>query len=478
MRERTYLGNRDSESITEEDLDYYKNVLEKFLDKHIFPHFVEECNKRGRTFSKDEGRYFILFKKKKPVMVLVDSDEIDRYYKQDRSGLKCSENFPDGEKSPCGYFIEGALPGYSYLYISFSENGTGYDWDLKEFLRSVPKVEQPPIKVSVALEKQKIRPPNSIMRQLTFDDLRKSRDVGPAINEHAIEVIGLDLDSGMHSIVTALQTLLSGELRKGVPSKGKFHLVIEVTKAQFLDACGVCKFESGRGKMEYSRSESDAAMKNLLALRDRRFVLLYWGERNGQKKPEIVRTVQSLISLSEHYDGNAISQAEMNELRRTDSPIPPGPLEKLSIGLNPIFTMDINNQFILKPANYLQEIELASGAKRPSRYEINFIDYLFLRYRDIARKRDTRVIKLGYRALAETIRMNGFIKKQQWKRIRDKLRACCELAKKLNYLTDYSIDVDSVNDYEEKVTLCLNIDKLGQYDEKGRQRVREAPVFS
>jgi len=448
--------------------DYYEN--EEFFDKHIFPHFIDECNKRGHTFSKEKGHYFILFKKNNPVKILVEDGEIEKYYNHDRSGLRWVPEHPSGTKTPWNYYIEGALAGYSYLDIRFDEYSLAHSWDLKEFLRSIPKGDQPPIKVSMALEKQKIK--FDAPRQLTFDDLKKDKEVGPGIEEHAIEVIGLDLDTGGHSIVTALQTLLSNEIRKVTSPKNKDnYCTLEVSKSQFFDACGVGKSMTGRGKMEYNKNESDVAMKNLRALRDRKFLLIYQEMDNNGKK-RLVKTVRSLINVDESYDEP--SSREIDEIRKDGSPV--RPLGKLRIHLHSLFTMGWESKFILKPANYLQEIELASGANRPSRYEINFIDYLFITYRDTAANQGKPCKEIGYRLLAERLRMDGFIQKRQWKRIKDKLRDCCELAKKLGYLNDYQIETINAEGYEEKVVMELNIDKLGEYDEKGRKRVRvEAP---
>ncbi len=448
------------------NLDYYEN--EEFFDKHVFPHFIEECRKRGGTFSKDEGKYFILFKKSKPVKVLVDSGEIDRYYKKDRAGLKCSENFPDGEKSPCGYFIEGALPGYSYLHISFSEYSIGYDWDLKEFLRSVPNVDRPPIKVSVVLEKQKHNP--GMTRQMTFDDLKKDKDLRLNIEEHSINVIGMDLDTGDHKILTALQMLLSSEIRRGALPKGnEKSFTLYVSKPQFFDSYGVGKSMSARGKMEYHYNESVEAMKNLRAFRDRRFLLIYPGKDRAGKQG-LIKTVTPLIGVKEHYDKDKLGNEGLEEIQKDGSPV--RPLKELAIDFHSIFTADLNSKYILKPANYLQEIELASGADRPSRYAINFIDYLFITYRDIAVNKGKPVKEIGYKILAERLRMDGFIQKRQWKRIKDKLGDCCELAKKLKYLTYYKIESIDAEGYEEKIILHLNIDKLGKHDEKGRKRIQ------
>jgi hypothetical protein len=349
--------------------------------------------------------------------------------------------------------------------------------EIKNLLESVT-----PIKTGLHTELQKFgRKPEPIQR--TLFDLIENNDVKNRISECKIEAIGIEHTQAQNQALFAIQKLLDKTNYKGnFPSQKMTKYenpflfsgdlpVLSFTPSQYLDAYGITKYETSRGKLEYSGEMRRQALQALVDLAIKQNLLIYkrirW--KNGKESIDRIETISPLIKIIRGFE--ALTRAEDNLLDKqqateeTDEK-----LKLIIIQPCPILIDQIDTYYLLKPANYYQEIKLL--LPHASKYVYRFIDYLITQTELKRRKKEHLKIKISSETLAYTLNMNSWIKTRNRKRIKDTLNKCYKNAKELKYLENYKI---AQQGNQEMVELYLNPDKFQKIKEieKRRKQINE-----
>jgi hypothetical protein len=302
------------------------------------------------------------------------------------------------------------------------------------------------------------------------------------------DVIGIDLTQAQGQALFAIQRLLQEtEYRGNLPPEpydgnniwkfsGKLP-VLKFSPAQYLEAFGVKKYQTARGYMEFSGEERKDALKALidLAIKQHIFVYkrVYWEKtKKGQDQERInrIETIDTLIKISRGWE--ALTKQEDSILdngkttRGTDDK-----LKVIFLSPCPILVDQIDTYFSLKRATCYQEIRLLIGYA--SKYVYHFVDFLLaeVAQREIKSKgkgNQNWTIERSPETLAYNLRMNTWLKKKQWKQIRESLKKCYETAQKLGYLTGYEMDVKGKTTTLDR--LILNPEKFRRMREIAEER--------
>lgn len=358
-----------------------------------------------------------------------------------------------------------------------------------ESLEDVPKFDHQDyglIKVSLhsQLQKQGNRKyqTGSIFDLIENEPIESNRE--ELINkkqEYKIEVVGLDLSKSQEKALFAIQTLLSQTNYRG-NDKGRYinsssmnfqgYLPsVKFTPAEYLELYGVNKYKSGRGYMEFSSGERTEALNALKDLALNRYLIIYerkyWSEKEKGERSDVIRTIRPLINITEGFQ--SLTEKESDSLREPDSTITNDKLTAIIIEPNPILFDQIDNYFVLKPANCYQEIKLLVG--NASKFVYRFVDYLLTEVAQRKRKDKNNpnwVIKINYQTLGTILRMDSYIKTRNWKKMRNTINNCYENAKKLDYLSDYTVNQKGTSKTIDVIT--LNPDKFNKIDNINRRR--------
>ncbi|MFN4150939.1 MAG: hypothetical protein ACK4IX_08335, partial [Candidatus Sericytochromatia bacterium] len=302
-------------------------------------------------------------------------------------------------------------------------------------------------------------------------------EVSLDISQYRIEVIGIDNTKSQNQALFAIQKLLHSTNYKG-NTEGKnldkddnsfkfmgYLPIIQFTPSEYLEAYGVSKKQTSRGKFEFNSNERSEALKALRELSEKKYLFhytrKYW--KDGKEKYDLVTTVRSLFNLSEKYE--SLEKSEVESINITKN------LAKLEEKLGfivlepcPLLVDQIDNYFVLKPANYYQEIKLLVG--KTSKNVPLFIDFLITEQtkKEIAAKGKeiNWTIEMNYETLAYKLRMEKLVETQQVKRIKTELNKCYEVAKKLGYLIEYNPTTSSEQNLER---LILNPEKFKRVKE-------------
>jgi hypothetical protein len=127
----------------------------------------------------------------------------------------------------------------------------------------------------------------------------------------------------------------------------------------------------------------------------------------------------------------------------------------------PILVDQIDNYFLLKPANYREEIALKVRQWKVSKYTYLFIDYLMAQAELKRRAHEPLVLRKTIEELAYKLRMDYWIKSRKWKNVRGSLNKSYKIAKDLGYLLDYKT-VPGRTVPEEMEELTLNPEKFAK----------------
>lgn len=316
-------------------------------------------------------------------------------------------------------------------------------------------------------QKQGKRPPQK--QRGLFDALLD--DTQKDIKEKSIEVIGIDITQAQNQALFAIQTILSRTKYEGnVPGadiidagfKFSGYLpAIEFKPAEYLEAYGVEKILTGRGKEEFNTRERTRALQALVELAKKQFLFVYnrwyWKVDDKTKKREWVsdriQTIAPIIRITEGWE--ALSRLENVALDGGSSTKAiDAKLKAIAIMPAPIMIQDINTYFVLKPANWAQELQLLEH--KPSVFTYRFIEWLFYEAEQHRRHKEALIINIGLEALAYKLRMEAYVRTRQFKRIRQILAKSYKAAKGLGYLLSYSTVPGETLDLER---LELNPDK-------------------
>jgi hypothetical protein len=342
----------------------------------------------------------------------------------------------------------------------------------KAFVEEISK----PKKARAGSHLEKLKFPNisGQTRALDLLDINKQpnndlRKIQEKIIEEAkklnIENIGIDLTAAQNRAMFAIQRLFEMTNYKGNISAKKMdgnnpYLYtgdlprLGFIIPEYLDAYGLEKRLTSRGKREFSGSERQEALKALDDLAKRKFLFSYekktWVKKNGERTEDIL-ALDALIRIDRHW----------SEKDRESGAY------EVEITPNPILVDQIDSYFVLKPADYLEEIKRALGRKS-SKFVVQFIEYLLL---EVAKRKSASrgksvmnwEIKNNYKVLAQKLGMDSMIKNRQWGKIRKKLESCYKVAIQLGYLSSYESMIPGATKSLER--LILNPEKFGDFDQ-------------
>jgi hypothetical protein len=292
---------------------------------------------------------------------------------------------------------------------------------------------------------------------------------------YKISVIGIDHTVAQNTALFAVQKIFSSTSYKGnvkginvedysnVFAYRGFLPAIQMTPAQYLEAYGVEKKKSKRGKMEFNPKERKDALQALRDLAEKQYIFCYerkyYSKKHKESRYKFVRTVSQIIQLKEEY--TELTENEKNHIKEKsggDSKTQKK-LKTITIFPSPILLDQIETHFILKCSNYLDEIKELGG--RRSKYTEKFIDYLITQA-TLKRKNKNFEIRISEEELAYKLRMDSYIKKRDHKRIKSILTKCYEAAIKLNYILEHRTQTTT----KQIEVFVLNPEKFDQIREK------------
>lgn len=265
------------------------------------------------------------------------------------------------------------------------------------------------------------------------------------------DIIGLDLDKKHQHALNAVQKLLHNTRYTGntkcieLDGRNGFHFHgvlprVQVTKAEYLQAYGARKFQTSRGKWEFSGKESEEAIGALRDLARKSYLLV--GKRiyyeNNEERIDRYETYAPLIKLSEGWEG--LTKKEDSELDRNLEGASTRKKHKgFIIEPCPILVDQVNNHFVLKPADMYDEIRLK--APKASKYTYTFIDWLLntatLKRRKSGKGEWPEALEVSHETLAYSLRLSIYIKTRRWKRIDEIIEKCVQNAIMLNWLKSH-----------------------------------------
>jgi hypothetical protein len=345
--------------------------------------------------------------------------------------------------------------------------------DLWPVYKDTARAAAPLVKASLHTENQKwgIRPEPK--QRGLFDALLD--DTQKDIKEKSIEVIGIDITQAQNQALEAIQNILTRTNYEGnVPGTDiidagfKFSgrlPAIEFKPAEYLEAYGVEKILTGRGKEEFNTRERTRALQALVELAKKQFLFVYkrwyWKENEKTKKREWVhdriQTISPLFRITEGWEAlNRIEGMTLDGGGSTKAI--DAKFRAIAIEPAPIMVQDINRYFVLKPANWAQELKLLEH--KPSVFTYRLIEWLMSQAEEKRRHKDVLVINIGLEALAYKLRMGAYVKTRQHKRIKQILVKSYKTAKELGYLSGYAtvrgetMDLERLELNPEKYPSC------------------------
>lgn len=411
--------------------------------------------------------------------VVIDKENNKKFYPV-IIGLKCDKFKPgrwkeDTKEKFWRDILKLVSDGESKINLTFDFGNEIENIPLPEPDVKVPNKNKL-IKTSLHTELQKFGKKPKHKDNSIFDMVPApiDEDTKKDIINYQINVVGIDNTHSQNMALFALQKLLHDTNYKGnfegktlYKDENSFKFTgylpfMKFTPAQYLDAYGVNKRQTARGKSEYNSNERAEAFKALRELSDKKYLFYYerkyW--KDGKEVLDIIKTVRPLFSIVEGYEAIDISERDEVLSEQAD--------EKLKFIVTepcPMLVDQIDSYFVLKPANCYQEIRLLVG--KTSRHVTLFIDYLRAEVtkREINMRSKAEidwVIDINYENLAYKLRMESFINTKQVKRIKQTLEKCYKIASQLGYLLDYKTITGQNKEVER---LILNPDKFKRVKE-------------
>lgn len=263
-----------------------------------------------------------------------------------------------------------------------------------------------------------------------------------------IEVIGLNLEKKHHHALNAIQKILQETKYRGnVPGteldgQNNFKFTgylprIRMSRAQYLDAYGVKKHESSRGKWEFSGKEVEEALSALKDLHTQNHLIISRRKRweNGKELIDRIQTISPIIRIYEGWEGLTKSEddylsenAESEKIKEKHKGFLVEPC--------PLMVDQINEYFLLKPANMYQEIKLKFP--NASKYSYVFLDWIIheahLKKGKSHPKDWPEALEVSRESLANSLRLDCYVKSRNWKRIDQIIAKCIQIALGLGWI--------------------------------------------
>lgn len=270
-------------------------------------------------------------------------------------------------------------------------------------------------------------------------------------------IIGFDLSISQKRAYFAVQKLLSatnyqGNLPKtpSDPYADEFkyrgdRIGLDLTVSEYLDAYNVQKFETSRGKLEYSGEERSQALQALRSLAKQPFILWYTRrEYHDDRKPTdtLVQEIAPLVAIRLEYpelqegEGKSLLEDSLTAggQERADKR-----LGRLVIFPSVALYDQVDSHYLLKNASYLDEIQRA--APKAPRAVYNFVDWLQYQA-EYLRREDSRnwTKTISLEALARIVRLEAYIKGKRAGLIQKTLEKCFKIAGELGYTLGVEFD--------------------------------------
>ena len=280
--------------------------------------------------------------------------------------------------------------------------------------------------------------------------------------EYSISYKGIDLTESEHKAIHSIQTLMTLKGYYKQYLEDKEIKPFEFTPSEFLDAYGVGKFKTKRGKLEYSGKCREFALQSLMDVTKKQCYIYYETKYYIQNKKgkteerfDLIREIAPILNLAELY-GN-LTREEKDKII-TSNFKNSNRITKIAIQPHKVLIDQIDKYFVMKPSNYLTEI--TEKQKRTSKFTIAVIDLLFTyvsRNTNTSPKRDSFdwCLERGWKELAINIRMteSSYWKKGNWKKCREIIIDSYNKAKELGYIIKYELDVKGLTKTLDRIYL-------------------------
>ena len=253
-----------------------------------------------------------------------------------------------------------------------------------------------------------------------------------------LNVVGLDLTLLQNQAVNAIQVILSQTnyqgnlepLNSSVDGIGHINLpVLKFSLAEFYKAFGVKKSKVKSGYDQYLGGDCKQALDALRSLYNRQFIISFDHRTYSEKKNKYVKGSVKIYAklfgdVKEEYRYDANNKRS---------------LESITMILSPLFVFQLDTYNVLKPIDYINQIK----EKDPyvSKYAHLFVEQVLNQSR--LNKKDG-VVKLRIETLAYQLRMDNYLKYKKWIEIRKVIERCLEVAKAIEFITDFKIEKDLV----------------------------------
>jgi hypothetical protein len=219
--------------------------------------------------------------------------------------------------------------------------------------------------------------------------------------------------------------------------------VLKVTQAQLIEL-------SGYDLKKQRQGDKDEVVESLNFFSNKLFCFYYEravkekgkiviDKRTGKYKMEIVEELSTIFRIKKIYDkeNNTLKEYEIS---------PAG-----------VLIDQVNEHFLLVPANWMNEVKQLTGKRTPSKYTYEFLFWLRFEYENIRRnnskkgnkKKRPYVITKTHSQICETIKIPQSIYKKTKTRSERILNDCYSIAIQLNYL-------EKVEEKENEYILYLN----------------------
>lgn len=295
--------------------------------------------------------------------------------------------------------------------------------------------------------------------------------------KHNVEMVGIDATLAQNKALHAIQKLFTAtnyegntkgkDIKKSNPFEFKGYLPsLRMTLPEFLDAYGVTKKKTSRGKEEYNRNEREEAVQALKDLHKNNYLFYY--ERvyfkDGKELRDAIRTIRPLIQITEGFKG--LTETEASAVKgggRVDEK-----LTHIAIEPCPILIDQINTYFVLKPANLYQEVKLLYG--KVSKHFYTFLEWLIVQAEQKRRAGTGSSVEIYLETLSYTLKKSYLLDTRQYPRLKRDLLSYFEKAKGLGYLSSYEVEK---TDKGELAVLSLNEEKYYKVKKIAEERAKE-----
>jgi hypothetical protein len=269
----------------------------------------------------------------------------------------------------------------------------------------------------------------------------------------AFNIVGLDLDKLQNQAVHAIQVLLSrtnyeGNLEPELSIIDGFGTVIrpviQFSLAEYYDACVLTKHKTSKGYNQYRGGDCKQALEALRSLYHKQFVISFKYRDYLEKKNKYIS------GKIENYSSLINSATENKRLDANNKEY----LASITLELSSIFVFQLETYNVLKPIDYIAQIKQQDPYASETVHRL--IEHVLFQSRVNCKN---GAVKLRVETLANQLRMENAIRHKKWKEIRKVITRGLEVAKAIEFITDFKL-TDKLVEYQ------INYDKLVKVENK------------